>query len=159
MELSLFLTEAKESHLSLGEKSALVKFVILFKSHNTTAERNGNKYSRTARMNKLGAYRNIDTCGKQLVLIANSKSANDAAKFPHSPILHYAYSPLLEENNSANNRLPLGLFALFSRESWCLPEGTARLYPGRDTFEFDQGHVIKNQPITVLVLLSESLGM
>ena len=117
MELSLFLTEAKESHLSLGEKSVLVKFVILFKSHNTTAERNGNKYSRTARMNKLGAYRNIDTCGKQLVLIANSKSANDAAKFPHSPILHYAYSPLLEENNSANNRLPLGLLALFSRES------------------------------------------
>ena len=38
-------------------------------------------------------------------------------EFPHSPILHYAYSPLLEENNSANNRLPLGLFALFSR-SW-----------------------------------------
>ena len=37
------------------------------------------------------------------------------AKFPHSPILHYAYSPLLEENNSANNILPLGLFALFSR--------------------------------------------
>ena len=37
------------------------------------------------------------------------------AKFPHSPILHYAYSLLLEENNSANNRLPLGLSALFSR--------------------------------------------
>ena len=34
------------------------------------------------------------------------------------------------------------------------PEGTALLYPSRDTFEFDQGHVIKNQPITVLVLLS-----
>ena len=28
--------------------------------------------------------------------------------------------------------------------------------PGRDTFEFDQGHVSKNQPITVLILLSES---
>ena len=39
------------------------------------------------------------------------------AKFPHSPILHYAYSLLLKENNSANNRLPLGLFALFSK-SW-----------------------------------------
>ena len=39
------------------------------------------------------------------------------AKFPHSPILHYAYSLLLKENNNANNRLPLGLFALFSR-SW-----------------------------------------
>ena len=33
------------------------------------------------------------------------------------------------------------------------------LYPGRDTFVFDQGHVTKNQPITVLVLLSESLGI
>ena len=27
-----------------------------------------------------------------------------------------------------------------------------------DTFVFDQGHVTKNQPITLLVLLSESLG-
>ena len=36
---------------------------------------------------------------------------------------------------------------------------TAQLYPGRDTFEFDQRHVTKNQPITVLVLLSESLGI
>ena len=27
----------------------------------------------------------------------------------------------------------------------------------RDTFEFDQGHVTKNQPITVLNLLRESL--
>ena len=35
---------------------------------------------------------------------------------------------------------------------------TAQLYPGRDTFEFDQGHVTKNQPTTVLVLLSESLA-
>ena len=30
------------------------------------------------------------------------------------------------------------------------------LYPGRDTFEFDKGHVTKNQPITVLILFSES---
>ena len=36
---------------------------------------------------------------------------------------------------------------------------TAQLYPGRDTFEFDQGHVTKNQPITVLALLRESLGI
>ena len=34
---------------------------------------------------------------------------------------------------------------------------TVQLYPGRDTFEFDQGHVTKNQPITVLILLSESV--
>ena len=36
---------------------------------------------------------------------------------------------------------------------------TAQSYSGQDTFEFDQGHVTKNQPITVLVLLSESLGI
>ena len=36
---------------------------------------------------------------------------------------------------------------------------TAQLYPGRDTFEFDQGHVAENQPITVLILLSESLAV
>ena len=36
---------------------------------------------------------------------------------------------------------------------------TAQLYPGRDTFEFDQRHVTKNQPITVLILLSESLAI
>ena len=36
---------------------------------------------------------------------------------------------------------------------------TAQLYPSRDTFEFDQGHVTKNQPITVLILLSESLAV
>ena len=31
--------------------------------------------------------------------------------------------------------------------------------PGRDTFEFDQGHVTKNQPITELILSSESLAI
>ena len=36
---------------------------------------------------------------------------------------------------------------------------TAQLYPGRDTFEFDQGHVTNNQPIIVLILLSERLAM
>ena len=36
---------------------------------------------------------------------------------------------------------------------------TAQLHSGRDTFEFDQGHITKNQSITVLVLLSESLCM
>ena len=36
---------------------------------------------------------------------------------------------------------------------------TAQLYPGRDTFEFDEGYVTKNQPITVLILLSGSLAI
>ena len=36
---------------------------------------------------------------------------------------------------------------------------TAQLFRGRDTFEFDQGHVTMNQPITVLILLSESLAV
>ena len=36
---------------------------------------------------------------------------------------------------------------------------TAQFYPSRDTFEFDQGHMTKNQPITVFILLSESLAI
>ena len=36
---------------------------------------------------------------------------------------------------------------------------TAQLYPGHDTFEFDQGHVTKIQPITMLVLLGERPGI
>jgi len=32
---------------------------------------------------------------------------------------------------------------------------TAQLYPGRDTFEFEQGHVTKNQPITELIFPRE----
>ena len=38
-------------------------------------------------------------------------------------------------------------------------ETTEQLYPGQDTFEFDQGHRTKNQPITVLILWSESLAI
>ena len=30
---------------------------------------------------------------------------------------------------------------------------------GQDTFEFDQGHMTKNQPIAMLILLSENLGI
>ena len=44
-----------------------------------------------------------------LVLISTKASAI----FPYNPILHYAYISLLKENNSANNRLPLGLCALW----------------------------------------------
>ena len=36
---------------------------------------------------------------------------------------------------------------------------TVQFYLSRDTFEFDQGHMTKNQPITVLILLSESLAI
>ena len=57
------------------------------------------------------------------------------AKFPHSPILHYAYSLLLKENNSANNRLPLGLFALFSR-SWIFSKSFFK--PSKIYLEFDR---------------------
>ena len=34
---------------------------------------------------------------------------------------------------------------------------TAQFYLGQDTLEFDQVHVTKNQPITMLVLLRKSL--
>ena len=36
---------------------------------------------------------------------------------------------------------------------------TAQFYPSRDTFEFDQGHMTKNQPITELIFLRESLAI
>ena len=36
---------------------------------------------------------------------------------------------------------------------------TTQLYSGQDTFEFDQGQVTKNQPITVLISVSESLAI
>ena len=45
-------------------------------------------------------------------MLCNPKKQRELAKSTW-PILYYAYSPLLEENNSANNRLPLGLSALF----------------------------------------------
>ena len=38
-------------------------------------------------------------------------------------------------------------------------ETTEQFYPNQDTFEFDQGHMTKNQPITVLSLSSESLAI
>ena len=44
-------------------------------------------------------------------------------------------------------------------KTWCARATTTQLYPSRDTFEFDQGHVTKNQPVTVSVLLSESLDI
>ena len=34
-----------------------------------------------------------------------------------------------------------------------------QFFPSQDTFELDQGHVTENQPITVLVLLTESQGI
>ena len=40
------------------------------------------------------------------------------SRFPHHPILYYAHSSLLKENNSANNRLPLGLSALFYKRRY-----------------------------------------
>ena len=35
------------------------------------------------------------------------------AKFPHSPILHYAYRSLLTENNGKNNARAVGLCTVF----------------------------------------------
>ena len=38
-------------------------------------------------------------------------------------------------------------------------EGFAQMYHDRDTFDFSQGHVTRNQPLAVPVLLSESQGI
>ena len=35
----------------------------------------------------------------------------------------------------------------------------AQMYHDRDTFDFSQGHVTKNQPMAIPVYLSESLGI
>ena len=46
---------------------------------------------------------------------------------------------------------------MYQKQTKTACEATAaQLYPDRDAFEYDQGHVTKNQPITVLILLSES---
>ena len=42
---------------------------------------------------------------------------------------------------------------------FCARATTTQLYPGQSTFEFDQGHITKNQPNTMLLLLNESLGI
>ena len=51
------------------------------------------------------------------------------ARFPHRSLLHYAYTPLFQENNSDNNRRLLGLwrfvlsfqsFNFFSKSIWTL---------------------------------------
>ena len=34
----------------------------------------------------------------------------NGARFLHRSLLHYAYTPLFQENNSDNNRRPLGLW-------------------------------------------------
>ena len=59
--------------------------------------------------------------------------------------------------------VPSYLFRLSLKQSCAVVIGaratTRQLHSGHNRFEFDQGHVTKNQPITVLVLLSESLGI
>ena len=96
---------------------------------------------------------NVWSRGKQLVLNLVSGNIRTRGKtkltsFPRDHTLHckcfviYLDFPL-------NNRI-----AKFGVRAT-----TAQLYHGRDTFEFDQGHVTKNQPITVLNLSSESLAI
>ena len=51
------------------------------------------------------------------------------------------------------------LFRQQSQQNIRSGQQSVELYPDQNTFEFDQGHVTKNQPITVLVLLSERLGI
>ena len=42
-----------------------------------------------------------------------SKDMERVAKFPHSPILHYACRSLLTENNGKNNATAVGLCVVF----------------------------------------------
>ena len=54
---------------------------------------------------------------------------------------------------------PDAIFNLVLNWSRAVVFGTRATTAQLNTFEFDQGHVTKNQPITMLVLLSESLGI
>ena len=52
------------------------------------------------------------------MFVQKGECTRNQAKFPHSPTLHYTYSPLLEENNSVNNvrwREMMG-----SADEWCV---------------------------------------
>ena len=51
--------------------------------------------------------------GNMSILLIKVKITSSAtafsARFPHRSLLHYAYGPLFQENNSDNNRSPLGV--------------------------------------------------
>ena len=49
-----------------------------------------------------------EACGAALRLSDCIKET--VARFPHRSLLHYAYAPLFQENNSDNNRRPLELW-------------------------------------------------
>ena len=68
---------------------------------------------------------------------------------------------MVSECNVCNIELPtcIKVYSLMAMRVFSTQATTMKLYPSWDTFEFDQGHVTKNQPITVLVLLRESLGI
>ena len=55
-------------------------------------------------------------------------------KFPHSPILHYAFSSFLRENNDKNNTFPLGKQICFAIVWGCtetLPKDVKYLFVSR----------------------------
>ena len=82
--------------------------VIIWKplSHDAD-DRNDPKVSQNARL--------YDYSKIQQFNALSALRSKQNARFPSNPILHYAYSSLLKENNSAINRLPLRLFGLFYR--------------------------------------------
>ena len=61
---------------------------------------------------------NKDCSIKNKNFIKNKRIANPRAKFPHSPILHYACRSLLTENNGKNNTTAVGLCAVFVVSWW-----------------------------------------
>ena len=62
------------------------------------------------------SYPNTQNKVDQSILLVQKKSM---AKFPHSPILHYACRSLLTENNyGKNNAIAMGLCAVFVVSWW-----------------------------------------
>ena len=72
--------------------------------------------------NTFDVERRLKSAEKKISLVAKVAWA----RFPHRSLLHYAYTPLFQENNSDNNRRPLGLWRFVhmdlkkSRSNFCL---------------------------------------
>ena len=56
---------------------------------------------------------NVSTMDGRTIFVNFINEKTNWAKFPHSPILHYACRSLLTENNGKNNAIAMGLCAVF----------------------------------------------
>ena len=127
----------------------------------------GRGYNKIKWFYQLGWWYILSVCswGKQLVLFSQESwcSARQSwgktklvrVNFPKGPSIKcfviYLDFPLnnhrAKTNKQTNKQRNWSHAVVFGTQAT-----TAQLYTSRDTFEFDQGHVTKNQPITVFIL-------